>query len=71
MRIENEVLVLTEAELVYVKRANMQASPTNAGMFLRSYVKNNSLVEDVEHMPDLNFYIEAIKAYRQKRFNVQ
>ncbi len=68
---ENKKLTLTEEELVFVKRANCQASPSNAGLFLRSYVKNNNLVEDVEHMPDVHFYIECIQAYRRKNFEVK
>ena len=68
---ENKKLTLTEEELVYVKRANIQASPTNAGLFLRSYVKNNNLVEDIEHLPDLKFYIECILAYRRKNYEVK
>ena len=68
---ENKKLTLTEEELVYVKRANLQASPTNAGLFLRSYVKNNKLVEDLEHLPDVYFFIECIQAYRRKNFEVK
>jgi hypothetical protein len=68
---ENKKLTLTEEELVYVKRANIQASPTNAGLFLRSYVKNNKLVEDLEHLPDIHFFIECIQAYRRKNFEVK
>ena len=71
MTLEEGKLILTEEELVYVKRANMQAGPGNAGLFLRSYIKNKNLVEDVEHMPDVNFYIECIKAYRRKNFEVK
>jgi hypothetical protein len=67
---ENKKLTLTEEELVYVKRANCQAGPANAGLFLRSYVKNKNLVEDVEHMPDVHFYIECILAYRRKNYEV-
>ena len=68
---ENKKLTLTEEELVYVKRANIQASPTNAGLFLRSYVKNNKLVEDLEHLPDVYFFIECIQAYRRRNFEVK
>jgi len=71
MKLEEGKLILTEEELVYVKRANCQASPTNAGLFLRSYVKNNKLVEDAEHLPDLKFFIECIQAYRRKNFEVK
>ena len=71
MRIEDGKLFLTEQELSYVKKASvLQAGPGNAGLFLRSYVKNNNLVEDVEHLPDVKFYIECIVAYRKKNFEV-
>jgi len=68
---ENKKLILTEEELVYVKRANIQASPTNAGLFLRSYAKNHNLVENLETENDLNFFIECIQAYRRKNFEVK
>lgn len=69
---ENKNLTLTEDELVYVKRANMNASPTMAGMFLLNCLKNNNLEEDVEHKEhDVRFYTECIQAYRQKRFEVK
>ena len=72
MRLEEGKLFLTEEELTYVKRASvLQAGPTNAGLFLRSYVKNNNLVEDVEHLPDVHFYIECILAYRHKNYEVE
>ncbi len=68
---ENKKLILTKEELVYVKRANIQASPTNAGLFLRSYAKNHNLVENLETENDLNFFIECIQAYRRKNFEVK
>ena len=71
MKLTDGKLFLTEEELVYVKRANCQAGPGNAGLFLRSYVKNKNLVEDVENIPDVNFYIECIKAYRRKDYEVE
>ena len=71
MRLEEDKLILTEEELVYVKRANCQAAPVNAGLFLRSYIKNNNLVEDINSMPDVQFYIECINAYRRKQFEVR
>ena len=40
MKLDEGKLILTEEELNYVKRASiMQAGPTNAGLFLRSFVK--------------------------------
>ena len=70
MKLEDGNLVLTEEELVYVKRANCQAGPATAGLFLRAYSKNNHLFEDVEHLPDLQFFIECIQAYRQKKYTI-
>ena len=72
MKLKDGKLFLTEEELVYVKRAStIQAGPANAGLFLRSYVKNKNLVEDVENIPDVNFYIECIQAYRRKNYEVE
>ena len=72
MRLEEGKLFLTEEELAYVRKASvLQAGPTNAGLFLRSYVKNNHLVEDVERLPDVHFYVECIVAYRQKNYEVE
>jgi hypothetical protein len=69
---ENKHLTLTEDELVYVKRANCQASPTNAAMFLLNYLKNNNLEEDLEHKEhDVRFYTECMLAYRRKNFEVK
>ena len=69
---ENKKLTLTEEELVFVKRANCQASPTNAALFLLNYLKNNNLEEDLEHKEhDVHFYIECIQAYRRKNFEVK
>lgn len=71
MRLEEGKLILSEAELAEVKKANMMASPSIAGLYLRSFLRNKNLVEDVENQPDVNFYTECIQAYRQKRYNVQ
>ncbi len=71
MKLEEGKLVLTEEELVYVKRANCQAAPATAALFLRSSLKNNNLVEDIEHLPDIHFFIECIQAYRKKNFEVK
>ena len=72
MKLEEGKLTLTEEELVYVKRANCQASPTNAALFLLNYLKNNNLEEDVDHKEhDIRFYTECRQAYRQKRYTVQ
>ena len=68
---ENKKLILTEEELGYVKKANIMASPSIAGTYLRSYAKNHNLVEDVETEKDLNFFIECILAYRRKNFEIK
>jgi len=69
---ENKHLTLTEDELVYVKRANCQAAPINAGLFLLNYLKNNNLEEDLEHKThDVRYYAECIQAYRRKTYTVK
>ncbi len=67
---ENKKLTLTEEELKYVKRANMMASPSIAGMYLRSYIKNNKLAENIESLPNQTFYIDCILAYRKNNFEI-
>ena len=69
---ENKNLTLTEEELKYVKKANMVASPSIAGMYLRSYIniKNNKLAESIESLPDQTFYTNCILAYRRNNFEV-
>ena len=67
---ENKKLTLTEEELKYVKRANMMASPSIAGMYLRSYIKNNKLAENIESLPDQTFYTDCILAYRKNNFEI-
>ena len=71
MRLEESKLILTEAELVELKKANNMASPSIAGLYLRSYLKNKNLVEDIEHQPDVKFYTDCILAYRRKDFDVK
>lgn len=71
MKFENEKLILSEAELVYVKRANCMSSPSVAGLYLRNYLKTNNLVEDVNNIPDATYFTEAIVAYRKKNFEVK
>lgn len=70
MKFEEGKLILTEEQLRLVKQASIQSDPFLAGMFLESAVKQHSLVEDVEH-ETRQFYIEAIKAYRTKNFEVR
>lgn len=67
---ENKKLTLTEEELKYVKKANMMASPSIAGMYLRSYIKNNKLAENIESLPNQTFYTDCILAYRKNNFEI-
>lgn len=70
MKLEEGKLVLTEEELDLVKKANMMASPSIAGIYLRTYVKNRNLTEGTEEVPDAKFYIECIQAYRNKNYEI-
>lgn len=71
MRLEEGKLFLTEAELTELKKANCMASPSIAGLYLRSFLKNHELVEDVERQPDVKFYTECVLAYRRKDYTVE
>lgn len=68
MKISENKLYLSEADLEMIKRANTNISPSVAAMFLKSL--NKSLVEDTEEEKSLEFYIEAINLYRKKQFEV-
>ena len=70
MKLDDGKLILTEAELTEVKKANMMASPSIAGLYLRSFIKNKNLVEDLEKQPDVSFYTECIQAYRKKNYEI-
>ena len=70
MKLDAGKLILTEAELAEVKKANMMASPSIAGVYLRSFIKNKNLAEDLEKQPDVSFYTECIQAYRKKNYEV-
>ena len=70
MKLDNGKLILTETELAEVKKANVMASPSIAGLYLRSFIKNKNLVEDLENQPDVSFYTECIQAYRKKNYEV-
>ena len=70
MKLDDGKLILTEAELAEVKRANMMARPSIAGLYLRSFIKNKNLVEDLEKQPDVSFYTECIQAYRKKNYEI-
>jgi hypothetical protein len=47
------------------------ASPSIAGLYLRSFLRNKNLVEDLETQPDVKFYTECVQAYRRKNFEVK
>ena len=70
MKLEDGKLILTETELAEVKKANMAATPSIAGFYLRSFIKNKNLVEDLEKQPDASFYVECIQAYRKKNYEI-
>ena len=70
MKLDNGKLILTEIELAEVKKANMMASPSIAGLYLRSFIKNKNLAEDLEKQPDVSFYTECIQAYRKKNYEI-
>ena len=70
MKFENGKLILTEAELAEVKKANTAATPAIAGFYLRSFIKNKNLAEDLDKQPDASFYVECIQAYRKKNYEV-
>ena len=70
MKLDNGKLILTEAELAEVKKANMIASPSIAGLYLRSFIKNKNLAEDLEKQPDVSFYTECIQTYRKKNYEI-
>lgn len=70
MKLEEGKLILTEAELAEVKKANAIATPAIAGFYLRSFVKSKNLVADSEKQPDSGFYVECIQAYRKNNYEV-
>ena len=68
MKITENKLYLSEADLEMIKRANTNTSPSVAAMFLKSL--NKSLVENTEEEKTIDFYIEAINLYRKKQFEI-
>ena len=58
MKLEDGKLILTEAELAEVKKANMMASPSIAGIYLSSFIKNKNLAEELEKQHEASFYVE-------------
>lgn len=68
MKITENKLYLSEADLEMIKRANTNTSPSVAAMFLKSLSK--SLVENTEEEKTIDFYIEVINLYRKKQFEV-
>ena len=70
MKLEDGKLILTEAELAEVKKANAIATPAIAGFYLRGFIKNKNLAEDLDKQPDTSFYVECIQAYRKKNYEI-
>ena len=70
MKLDEGKLILTEAELAEVKKANVMATPSIAGFYLRSFIRSKKLVEDLEKQPDAGFYTQCIQAYRKKNYEV-
>ena len=70
MKLDEGKLILTETELAEVKKANTTATPSIAGFYLHSFIKNKNLVEDLENQPDVSFYTECIQAYRKKNYEI-
>ena len=70
MKLDDGKLILTEAELAEVKKANTTATPSIAGFYLHRFIKNKNLVEDLENQPDVSFYTECIQAYRKKNYEI-
>ena len=70
MKLDNGKLILTETELTEVKKANTAATPSIAGFYLRSFIKNKNLAEDLDKQHDVSFYTECIQAYRKKNYEV-
>ena len=70
MKLDEGKLILTKAELAEVKKANVMATPSIAGFYLRSFIRNKNLVEDLGKQPDVSFYTQCIQAYRKKNYEV-
>lgn len=70
MEIINEKLYVTEQDLLQLAKANIQASPTVAGMFLFNEYKN-TLTEEQLKERDLSYYTKAITLYRNKNYEVK
>ena len=70
MKLDEGKLILTETELDELKKANVMASPSIAGIYLRNFIRNKNLVEDLEKQPEASFYASCIQAYRNKNYEV-
>ena len=70
MKLEKGKLILTEAELTEVKKANKIATPAIAGFYLRGFLNNKNFVAGLEKQSDLGFYAECIQAYRKNNYEV-
>ena len=68
MTITENKLRITEAEKKLLKQANINSSPSVAAMFLKN--EYNKLHEGVAEDKDIQFYIECIKLFRAKNFEV-
>lgn len=70
MEIIDEKLYVTEQDLLQLAKANIQASPTVAGMFLFNEYKN-TLTEEQLKERDLSYYTKAVTLYRNKNYEVK
>ena len=64
MKLLEDKVLLTEDELTHVKRANMNASPTVAGMFLKSSLKESVSDDSLD-------YTKVIQLYRAGKFETK
>lgn len=70
MELDEGKLILTETELAEVKKANVMATPSIAGFYLRSFIRNKNLAEDLGKQPEVGFYTQCIQAYRKKNYEI-
>ena len=71
MKLENEKLLLNEEEAKIIRQANMFADEMYAATFLRNSFKNHNLLEKLsEEEQDIKFFVECIRTYRKKNFEI-
>ena len=70
MKLEDGKLILTETELAEVKKANIMASPSIAGLYLRSFIKKKNVAEDLDKQTDASFYVECMKTKKKKNYEI-